>query len=72
MKNEKSNVAGMPISESCLWNYADCGRFLRRSVNTLRRDVMYHKIPFIRVGRSIRFSPEAIRAYLAANTIEAR
>lgn len=55
-----------------LWDYKDCGRFLKRSVNTLRRDVMFKRIPFIRIGRSIRFSPEAIREYLAKNTIEAK
>jgi excisionase family DNA binding protein len=52
------------LNPNLLWKYADLAKFLQMSVNTLRRYVMYRKIPFIRIGRSIRFDKKQIAEFL--------
>lgn len=41
------------------------------SVKTLRRDVREKQIPFITVGRSMRFDPAAVICHLKARSAEA-
>jgi excisionase family DNA binding protein len=48
---EKDNL----VNPLTLWKYSDLARFLQLSVDKLRRDVMERKIPFIKVGRMVRF-----------------
>ena len=41
------------------------------SVRMLRRLVAERRIPFVKVGRHVRFRPEHIEAWLDANTVAA-
>ncbi|HPC43111.1 MAG TPA: hypothetical protein PLD91_19510 [Spirochaetota bacterium] len=46
-----------------LWKYSDLARYLQVSEHKLRHDVMMEKIPFIRIGRSIRFDKQQIEKH---------
>jgi excisionase family DNA binding protein len=47
-----------------LWKYSDLAHYLQVSANRLRRDVMNRKIPFIKIGRSVRFDKNQIAKFL--------
>jgi excisionase family DNA binding protein len=53
----------IPVDQP-LWSYNDLSKYLGRSVNTLRKDVMHRRIPFIKIGKLIRFNPDAIALWL--------
>lgn len=54
-----------------LWTLAEVADFLRISVPSARRLQQGRRIPFIKVGGSVRFSKEDVRAYLAKRRVEA-
>jgi excisionase family DNA binding protein len=43
-----------------LWKYSDLARYLQVSEVTLRRHVMNREIPYLKIGRSIRFDKNQI------------
>ena len=43
-----------------LWKYSDLARYLQVSEVTLRRYVMNQEIPYLKIGRSIRFDKNQI------------
>ncbi len=47
-----------------LWTYKDLARFLQVSVDKVRHDVMDRKIPFIKIGASVRFDKNQIANFL--------
>lgn len=56
-----------------LWGYSDLAMFLKVSESKLRHDVMSRKIPHVRLaGRSVRFVPKEIHAWLADQAVGAR
>ncbi len=52
------------IDPDILWTYKDLARFLRVSEDKVRHDVMDRKIPFIKIGRSVRFHKNQIAEFL--------
>jgi len=52
------------IDPDILWTYKDLARFLRVSEAKVRHDVMDRKIPFIKIGRSVRFHKNQIAEFL--------
>ncbi len=50
-------------NQNNLWKYADLARFLKVSESKLRRDVMNKNIPFIKIGRVVRFDKNQIAEY---------
>lgn len=50
-----------------LWDYSACAEFLLMSENTLRKLTSQGKVPRIKIGRLVRFSPSAIREWAANN-----
>lgn len=56
--------------DSEILNYHELSKFLKRSVSSLRHDVMFNRIPYIKLneGRSaqVRFRRTDIDAWLAA------
>lgn len=56
------------LSTSKLWKYADLARYLNVSEMFCRKKVMQDGIPYIRIGRLIRFSPAAIEEWLKQKT----
>ncbi len=53
-----------PITNpNTLWKYSDLARYLQVSEHKLRHDVMMKNIPFIRIGRSIRFDKQQIEKH---------
>ena len=71
----KDNSIGSQIKSknitNNLWDYADLANFLQVSVNKLRQDVMNRKIPFIKVGRLVRFDKNQIADFLKIKITEA-
>lgn len=67
-KKMKKDAQG--ISE--LLDYQDLSKILKRSVNTLRRDVANHQIPFIKLSNSrqgsVRFSRDDIDKWIKMQT----
>ncbi|HQO02615.1 MAG TPA: helix-turn-helix domain-containing protein [Spirochaetota bacterium] len=54
-----------------LLTYDDVANILKMSPATLRVWVMQKRIPFIKLGRSVRFSSTAIQKYIESHTIMA-
>lgn len=48
---------------------ADLGQWLKLKEPTIRKKVCYNRIPFVRIGRAIRFRPEEIEAWLRAQNV---
>ena len=56
--------------ETLVLNEAEAADFLRLSVHTLRLDRRTtRRIPFVKVGRAVRYRPESLRAMLEANEV---
>lgn len=51
-----------------LWNYKKLALFLGISEGKARQDVMDKKIPYIKIGRSVRFDPVKIKQWLLGLT----
>lgn len=55
-------------------DYGEVSQLLKRSVNTLRRDVSHRRIPFLKIGcdkrGSVRFSREEILRWLKKREIK--
>jgi excisionase family DNA binding protein len=47
-----------------LWNHLRTAEFLDRSPHTIRGMVSRGEIPYIKIGRSVRFDPDAIIAWV--------
>ena len=64
-KNNNKNFINTEVE---LLNYQEVSRLLKRSVNTLRKDVSNHRIPFIKLGKrgrgSVRFSRQDIEKWI--------
>jgi|GEM_PF-6958101 len=54
----------MPISK--LFTYKEAAAILTVSQSFLRQKVMRNKIPYRKIGRSVRFTPEDIEAIIEA------
>ena len=54
---------------SILINYKQASQYLRIAPTTLRRWVMQGKIPYIKLGRSVRFNPEELNRWLQERSI---
>jgi excisionase family DNA binding protein len=59
MASEQTHMA-----DEQLWTYADVGRLLGLSEDSIRRRVKDGSIPAIRMGTRIRFRPATIRRIL--------
>lgn len=59
------------LAEPLLWDVQQTATALSLSAPHIRRLVAEKRIPFVRVGRLIRFRPEEIRTWLAGKQIEA-
>jgi excisionase family DNA binding protein len=56
-------------SNDGLWNITSTAKYLGMSVAFLRKAVRQKRIPFTRIGdKALRFSPQAIDAWVAANS----
>ncbi|MBN2401717.1 MAG: helix-turn-helix domain-containing protein [Spirochaetes bacterium] len=55
-----------------LWTNIELGQYLNRSPRTINTDVAKRRIPFIRIGRLIRFRQSEIDAWLDRNRVPAR
>lgn len=52
------------------WNYQDLAQYLGVSVQKLRQDVMKKRIPYTKLGRSVRFDPLVIQKWFEENTFD--
>jgi len=72
MDKERSlNIEGQTLEDRAIlpkWNYHQLAAHLGVSIHKLRRDVMNKKIPFVKIGRSVRFDPVTIQRWLEDNT----
>ena len=50
----------------------DAARTLGVSVYTLRRWIAQQRVPFVRLGRCVRFDPHALAQFIETNSVEAR
>lgn len=50
-----------------LWNYTQCAEFLGMSENSLRKAAAEGRVPRLKIGRLVRFSPAAMREWAANN-----
>jgi predicted DNA-binding transcriptional regulator AlpA len=50
-----------------LWNYAQCADFLGMSENSLRKAAAEGRVPRLKIGRLVRFSPAAMRKWAEKN-----
>lgn len=52
-----------------LMNYGEAAEYLGTTERHVKRLREYEEIEFVKVGRLVRFRPEAIDAYIEANTV---
>ena len=57
-------------NDEALWEVEDVAGYLKVSERTVQRKVSDKAIPFVRIGRFVRFRPEAIREWAAAQEID--
>ena len=60
------------ITESELMDYSKLSEYLSRSVNTLRQDVQHRRIPFLKIGRHVRFRRSDIDLWLGSKVQHVR
>jgi hypothetical protein len=66
MSNEKKAA---PFSEP-LWNTETVADYIGKSTKSLENDRLKGAgIPFIRIGRTVRYDPAIVRRYLANKTV---
>ena len=58
--------------ESKLLNVRDASRFLAVSTSTLYGWVWERRIPYIKVGRALRFDRRDLETFIRSNRVEAR
>lgn len=52
--------------------YSDAAEYLQVSESLLRQRVMRKKIPYLKIGKSVRFTESMLDAYAARHRVEAR
>lgn len=57
--------------EETLWDAEDVARFLKLSESWVYHEAEKGLLPCIRLGRNLRFDPDAIRAYARGAGVEA-
>jgi excisionase family DNA binding protein len=55
-----------PLTADRLWTVADVARFL--GVSVCKAYTLKERIGYVSLGRHVRFRPEAVQAYVEANT----
>lgn len=53
------------FENSLVWDVEDVARELKCSLRQVRRMVAENSIPYSRIGRLVRFSPQRVREWLA-------
>lgn len=61
-----------PRKESGLITVQDAAEFLAVSTSTLYGWVNQRRIPFVKVGRALRFEPAELQKFVQANRFQAR
>jgi excisionase family DNA binding protein len=56
-------------AQRSLMNYGQAAQYLGTTERHVRRLREYEEIEFVKVGRLVRFRPEALDAYIEANTV---
>lgn len=59
-------------SQKYLLTYKEVAEILGLKENTLRVWVSNRKIPFVKMGSAVRFTPEMVQQFIAESTQEAR
>ncbi len=73
MKPKQPNSTNKKQTDETLLTYSDLADILKVSESKLRHDVMNRSIPHIKVaGRSVRFSPSAIKLWLNSQSVEVK
>ena len=52
-----------------LWRCGELARYLGTTPGTVRVKVSKRQIPFLKIGRSVRFSPSALEEWLASKAV---
>ena len=66
MKNDRaSENSPLLFENSLVWDVDDVARELKCSARHIRRLVAENSIPFSKVGRLVRFSPNRVREWLS-------
>jgi excisionase family DNA binding protein len=52
------------MAEKTLWDVKQCAQYLGKSPRWLWREIARGNVPHVRVGKSLRFYPEEIDAWL--------
>lgn len=60
-------MAQVPSGDT-LWDVKDVSRYLRASRSWIYKAVERGELPVFRIGRLLRFRPDAIRAFVANGT----
>lgn len=66
MSQDNNNIPSS--DDTALWVVADLADYLKISEHTIRRSIVNRRIPFIKLGRSVRFDPVVIKDFLKSNT----
>jgi excisionase family DNA binding protein len=61
----------MPTTLNNLLTIPEAAKLLGMSVNTLRQWVCQRRLPTIKLGKAVRFSPEDLQKFIQANRREA-
>lgn len=70
-RNAEMGSTGLPVSRSYLTTFDVC-HLLSVSERTVREWMAVKKLPFFRIGRVVRFHPQAVEAFIQERTVKAR
>jgi excisionase family DNA binding protein len=65
-----STSAQSRVVAAGLWDYGQAAHYLHASENTLRKYVSQRRIPFIKIGRAVRFDPERLMEWAQGQAVE--
>ena len=60
------------MPDEALWTASDVARFLSVSERTVRAWQLDHKLPFLKIGGTVRFVPDEIRVWASYHEVRPR
>ena len=58
------------LRDEHLWNHVEVARYLNSTPGTIRVMCSKRQIPFLKIGRRVRFDPQSIRRWVEEKRVE--
>ena len=61
---------GKLTNTACLWNHEQVARYIGSAPGSVRVKCSRRQIPFLKIGRLVRFDPDEIQRWLQGKRVE--